>query len=264
MNQTHRPMSRPCFRSTVLFCGAALLVASGFIASPVLACLTGNIDKRTIQWSTSIVQAKLVSLGTRYDIDASASPASSGKPMANGYRSVSFEVTATIDGSLQTGQTFKVLGLIGGRPGDGMCPALMPDSVGKKFILMLRPFESTRIDLPNGTPLNVSPNTMVIVSQLGEDDVNADTFSDLKKLVGQTHDAVAAVTSDTISSQVEAVAAAHDATEAEQAEKALEDIGPAALPALQERTKSASGVGKTRLDRIIADVQAPMLTAQPE
>ena len=228
---------------------AAVSLGGVCVIPKALGCLTGNIDKRTVQWSTAIVQAKLSSLGTKMDLtSASSSMAPSGKPLASAYRVVSFEITDSIDGTLQPGQTVKVIGLIGGRPGDGMCPALMPESVGKKFILMLRPFGDTRIDLPDGTPLSVTPSTMVIVSQLGEGRLLMPTrFSDLKKLVGSTHDALAAVSSDTISSQVEAVAAAHDATEAEQAEKMLEDIGPMALPAIQDRLKSASGVGKNAI-----------------
>ena len=135
-----------------------------------VACLTSNIDKRTVQWSTAIVQAKLVGLGTKTDIPAPIASAmggsgdrTSGKPAATAYRMVSFEVTDSVDGMLQPGQTVKVLGLIGGRPGDGTCPTLMPESVGKKFILMLRPFEQTQIDLPNGTPISITPGTMVVV-----------------------------------------------------------------------------------------------------
>jgi hypothetical protein len=229
------------------------------------ACLTANIDKRAVQWSTAIVQAKLTSLGDKIDLPASdpATTRPSGRPTAIAYRIVSFEVTDNVDGTPQPGDVVKALVLIGGRPGDGICPALLPESIGKKYILLLRPFEQTSLDVPDNTPLSIPRGAMVIVSQLGESDMNAETMNDLKTFVVKTR-AAAPMNNDQLTAQVDAVATAHDETEADQTEKAIEEIGPDAVPMLQARLASANDAGKTRLKRLISDLSPPALSAEPE
>jgi hypothetical protein len=229
------------------------------------ACLTANIDKRAVQWSTLIVQAKLTSLGDKIDI-AGADPATtrpSGRPTAVAYRIVSFEITDVVDGTATPGDTVKALVLIGGQPGDSICPPLLPESVGKKIILLMRPFEQTSLDVPNNTQLTVGQGAMVIVSQLGEADINSETMNDLKAFVTKTRSAPP-VNNDQLTAQVETVATAHDDTEASEAEKAIEDIGPDAVPMLDARMKTANDAGKTRIRHLIDDLSPPALSAEPE
>jgi hypothetical protein len=234
------------------------------------ACLTANIDKRAVQWSTLIVQAKLVSLGDKIDIPATDIPATdapttrpSGRPTAVAYRVVSFEITDIVDGTATPGDTVKALVLIGGQPGDSICPPLLPESVGKKFILLLRPFEQTSLDVPDNTQLSVGPGAMVIVSQLGEADMNSETMNDLKAFVTKTRSAPPA-NNDQLAAQVDTVANAHDDTEASEAEKAIEDIGPDAVPMLDARLKTANDAGRTRIRHLIDDLSPPALSAEPE
>jgi hypothetical protein len=228
------------------------------------ASLTATIDKRAVQWSTSIVLAKLDNLGTKMDLPAGdgSTKRPSGRPVATGYRIVTFDVLENIDGSSQTGDTIRTVSLIGGQPGDGIGPAMPPEAVGKKFILLLRPFELTGVDVPDNTPLNVGTNAMVIVSLLGEADMNSETVNDLKTFVAKTR--ASTVNSDQLNAQVDTVANAHDDTEAGEAEKAIADIGPDALPALQARLATANDAGKTRLKHLIDDLSPPALSAEPD
>ena len=244
----------------------ALLCCAAFLPRITRACLTANIDKRAVQWSTLIVQAKLSSLGDKLDIPGADGSVKrpSGRPNAVAYRVVSFEITDVVDGVAAPGDVVKALVLIGGKPGDGICPALLPDSVGKKFILLLRPFEQTTLDLPDiQTPLNIGLNTMVIVSQLGEADMNSETMNDLKAFVTKTRSA-APPSADQLAAQVVTVASAHDDTEATEAEKAIEDIGPSAVPMLEDRIKTANDAGRTRLRHLIDDLSPPALAGEPE
>jgi hypothetical protein len=246
----------------------ALLFA--FVAVPLLprvtrGCLTATINPRAVQWSTSIVLAKLTSLGDKIDIPITDAPTTrpSGRPTAVAYRVISFEVAESIDGGAQAGDVVKVVALIGGQPGDGICPALLPESIGKKFILLLRPFEQTAVDVPDNTALRVGNNAMVIVSQLGEADMNSETINDLKAFAAKTRSAPP-VSNDQLVAQVDTVAIAHDDTEAAEAEKAITDIGPVAVPMLEARMKSANDAGKTRLRHLIDDLSPPALSAEPE
>jgi hypothetical protein len=254
-------------RSALLSSIALLCVLSFAQLSPQVArgCLTANIDKRAVQWSTSIVQAKLTSLGDKIDIPSTDAPTTrpSGRPTAVAYRIVSFEVTDVVDGTALPGDVVKIVALIGGKPGDGICPALLPESVGKKFILLLRPFDQTGVDVPDNTALDADKGAMVIVSQLGEADMNSETMNDLKSFVAKTR-AAAPTSSDQVAAQVDAVANAHDDTEASEAEKAITDIGPDAVPALEARLKTANDAGKTRLRQLIQDLSPPALSAEPE
>jgi hypothetical protein len=229
------------------------------------ACLTANIDKLAVQWSTAVVQARLISLGDKIDLSADLVPTSrpSGRPTAAAYRVLSFQVTDTVDGGNQPGDIVKVVALIGGQAGDGICPALLPESIGKHFILLLRPFDQTRLDVADNTALTVPRGAMVIVSQLGEADMNSETLNDLKAFVAKVR-AAAPASSDQTTAQVEAVAAAHDDTEADQAEKAITEIGPDAIPLLEMRLNTANDAGKTRLRHLIDDLSPPALSAEPE
>ena len=258
-------MNQPRSARRLLLPLLALLYYALVLPSTSRACLTANIDKRAVQWSTLIVQAKLSALGEKVDIAGADGSATrpSGRPNAVAYRIVSFEITDVIDGVAAPGDFVKALVLIGGKPGDGICPALLPESVGKKFILLLRPFEQTGLDLPDNTPLTVGPGTMVIVSQLGEADMNSETMNDLKAFVTKTRSA-APPSNDQLAAQVETVASAHDDTEASEAEKAIEDIGPAAVPMLEERIKTANDAGRTRLRHLVDDLSPPALAGEPE
>jgi len=266
MNPTRStPRCSPDFFRCPLVALLALLCCLPFFPTDARACLTANIDKRAVQWSTTIVQAKLSSLGEKIDlpnVDASTKRPS-GRPTAVAYRVVSFEVTDPVDGAAQAGDVIKAVVLIGGQPGDGICPALLPESVGKKFILLLRPFEQTSLDVPDNTTLSVGRGALVIVSQIGEADMNSETMNDLKVFVAKTR-AASPVAADQLGTQVDTVATAHDDTEDEQAEKAITEIGPDAVPALQERMKTANDAGKTRLRHLIDDLSPPALSAEPE
>jgi 3-phosphoglycerate kinase len=104
---------------------------------------------------------------------------------------------------------------------------------------------------------------MVIVSQLGKADMNSETMNDLKAFVTKTRSAPAPA-NDQLAAQVETVASAHDDTEAADAEKAIQDIGPSAVPLLQERIKTANDAGRTRLRHLIDDLSPPALAGEPE
>jgi hypothetical protein len=249
---------RPLISLLVLLCCVTVVLRAR-------ACLVANIDKRAVQWSTLIVQAKLTSLGDKTDIPG-ADPTTkrpSGRPNAVAYRIVSFEITDVVDGVAVPGDVVKAVVLIGGKPGDGICPAFLPESVGKKYILLLRPFEQTGLDVPDNTSLTVGPGAMVIVSQIGEADMNSETMNDLKAFVTKTR-ATAPINNDQLAAQVDTVATAHDGTEAAEAEKAITEIGPDAVPMLEARIKTADDAGRTRLRHLISDLSAPALSAEPE
>jgi hypothetical protein len=86
--------------------------------------------------------------------------------------------------------------------------------------------------------------------------------NDLKTFVAKTR--ASTVNSDQLNAQVDTVANAHDDTEAGEAEKAIADIGPDALPALQARLATANDAGKTRLKHLIDDLSPPALSAEPD
>jgi hypothetical protein len=243
----------------------ALFCCLPLIPKGANACLTANIDKRAVQWSTMIVQAKLSGIGDKIELPGADPTAKrpSGRPTATAYRQISFEVTDTIDGAAQPGDIIKAVVLVGGQAGDGICPPMRADSVGKKFILLLRPFDQTSLDVPDNTSLDVGHGAMVIVSQLGESDMNSETLNDLKAFVAKTR-ATSATANDQLAAQVDTVATAHDDTEAEAAEKAITEIGADSLPALQARLATANDAGKTRLKQLIDDLSPPALSAEPE
>src|SRR5258707_179425 len=170
-------------------------------SSAAFACLRATPDKRAIQWSDAIVHAKLVAI-----IDPT-------KEIYN------FNVTDSIDGPLKPGQELRVEHLA--PPGaDQACGGhLTTDDTGKNFLLLVRSTSNHDYGMVNITSADKS------------DGHGADAF---KQLVAETRKAEASLTDEQMKIQAQAYADAQDDTEADQAEEALRQMGPKALPMIRQ------------------------------
>jgi hypothetical protein len=103
---------------------------------------------------------------------------------------------------------------------------------------------------------------MIAVYQIASKDLPADRRQDLQRLIHDTRAGDAAVTNQVIHDQVAAFAEPHDDVEQEQAEKAVYEIGPRALPELNRRlsaTPPLPPLAADRLRRAIQDLSPPPL-----
>jgi hypothetical protein len=195
------------------------------VSSAAFACLRATPDKRAIQWSDVIVHAKLVTI-----VD----------PAKEIY---SFNVTDSIDGSLKPGQELRVQHITPAG-GDQSCGGhLTVDDTGKNFLLLLRSANNHDYVVVNITSADKS------------DALGADAF---KELVEETRKAEASLTDDQMKVQAEAYANAQDDTEADQAEEALRQMGPKAVPMIEQVMKDAGDIGKHRLATVAKDLAPPL------
>jgi CBS-domain-containing membrane protein len=91
------------------------------------------------------------------------------------------------------------------------------------------------------------------------DDIGSDGLDDAKYTISSTRAAEAQFSADDARTQAETVINAADDTEQSQAEQALLDMGPKALPVLKDEMGKAGDVEKERLRKVIDAVSPPSI-----
>ncbi|MDP9173416.1 MAG: hypothetical protein M3O30_06065 [Planctomycetota bacterium] len=243
-----------------------LLVVAFLLACPFpgRAGLTANPDAKAVQWSTLIVNAKLISIADPVPLGDSAStqPASG----ITEYRLYAFEVTDVLDGAAKTGDRISVVRFVKGPDDSTECnQSLAGDQVGKQFILLLRPeadlsWSRSGSDADPRTSQLHDLKAMAIVYLVTPDDLGGDGLSYLKTTISDTRDAESKFSTENARAQAQTLANAADDTEAEQAEHTLVEMGPKANSVLAEVAAKANDVGKARLHRVLDDVMPPPLS----
>ena len=234
----------------------ALLLA--VIYRPSLACLRDTLDDRAVQWSTSIVLANLTAV---HDPQLLADPIQ--------YQVYDFAITSVIDGSGKAGDTIHIVRFIAGPDTmkSSICGEALGDKqIGKSFLLMLRPEADLRW---SGSQKNTDPRTpelhamkaFVVVHLELAYDLGAEGLDDAKYTISSTRAAEAQFKADDAKLQVQTMINAADDTEESQAEQALLDMGPKALPVLNDALAGADESGKGRLNKVIREISPPTLLA---
>jgi len=246
-----------------------ILLLVTMVSTLGMACLRDALDDRAVQWSTSIVMAKLTAIQNPQPMVASATQPSADLGPGVGYQTYEFEITSLIDGAGKTGDQIRVIRFfsasdaekssIGGQP-------FTDKQVGKSFLLMLRPEAdlrwSDRADQPDPrTPQVHALKAFVVVHLELASDLGAEGLEDAKYTVTSTRAAEAQFNADDAKLQAQAMINAADDTEEVQAEHALLEMGPKAIPVLTDAMSQAGPDGKARLQKVIRAVAPPSLAA---
>lgn len=238
----------------------ALLMFAG--ACP--ACLRPQIDERAVQWSTAIVQAKLVSIGPKTTLGQlqerqGARGALGVSTTSYFYRQYDFEVTRAIDGPLKQGDRVPVLRIfmtIENPP--AICSQhLTTATVGKSFLLLLRPMSQFDLIWPNTIKKPDVKGAMIVVHLEAEDGAKPPAADDLGTTIVEARADARRATPKRIEAQIAALESAADDAKARPAIEALSRMGPAALPQLQQALNKASGPAQARLLQIMAELTVP-------
>jgi hypothetical protein len=246
-----------------------VLLLLGMVATPGRACLRDALDDRAVQWSTLIVMAKLTAVGSPQPMIASSTQPSADLGPGIGYQTYEFEITSAIDGAGKAGDQIHVIRFIAG-PGaenSSICGQAFTDKqVGMSFLLMLRPEAdlrwSDRADQPDPrTPQIHAMKAFVVVHLELASDLGADGLQDAKYTVTSTRAAEAQFNADDAKLQAQTIINAADDTEEVQAEHALLEMGPKAIPVLTDAMSQAGPDGKARLQRVIRALAPPSLAA---
>lgn len=228
------------------------------------ACLRPQIDERAVQWSTAIMDAKLVSIGPKMPLGQvqerqGARGALGVSTTSYFYRTYEFEVIHPIVGSYKAGDRFPVLRLwMDVQNPPAICSQhLAKAAVGKEFVLLLRPLSQFNVIWPNSVHKPDVPGAMVPV-HLEPKTANSTADADLGEAIVEARGDERQATPARISTEIAAVLSAPDDAKAQPAMKILTRMGPKVIPDLQQAAKKApSGPGQFRLDQLVAELTPP-------
>ena len=227
------------------------------------ACLSDAPDQRAVQWSTLIVKATLKDISSAQPIDATTA---STQPAVL-FRIYHLNVADVFDGDSKPGSTLAVVRFFrSGTAADPCSLHWVASSVGKPYLLLLRPLRDLRLDgeasvvQDHGSTALMDRANWAVVFGRAAADFTSDAADDLKHTIADVRAAEAHMVSDDVRTQALTLAAAADDTEAQAAEHALLDMGYKALPTLVSVRDSSDPAGRIRLAPVIRDLSLPALT----
>lgn len=255
------------------FWGVTGMVAVCLIAvsRPATACLRDNLDDRAVEWSKLIVVAKLSSIANPVSLISSTTRPSDDlkSNYLKDFQLYDFEITKLLDGAGKPGDHLSVVRFMADPDvqQDAICgQALTPTQIGKSFLLLLCPESdlrwSGRKDQPDLRTQQVHDlKAFVVVHLESMRDLGTDGFEDAKYTISSTRQAEAQFNADDAKVEVQTLISAADDTEQAEAEHAILEMGPKALPTLKHALKNADDVDKARIQKMIDAVSPPSLTA---
>lgn len=253
-----------------IFPAAMVLLA---LAAACPACLRAEMDERAVQWSTAIVEAKLMKAGEKMPLGQlqerqGARGALGVATTSYFYRQYDFEVTRPMDGPYKNGDHIPVLRLFMTTENPpGICSQhLTKAAIGKEFLLLLRPLSKFELIWPNSIKKPDVRDAMIVI-HLEAEDAGKPLPPDLGTTIVEARADAKQATPKRIQAQIAALQSAPDDAKAAPAIEALSRMGPAVLPDLQQAAAKSTGAAQTRLYQLLADLNIPdpvMKTADDE
>ena len=229
---------RPVFHP-VSHLGLPILLALLCVPALTRAALRDRPDRRAIQWSDAIVHAQLIAVA-----NDTAAPAAQNRAIYD------LKILDSVDGALTPNSAVRVLQITPpGLTADPCGPRLTPDDVNKKFLVLLLRRPRTGDDVP------------YLIVTIAPADTDPDAISAFNQLVADTRRDEHALTQDQAKAQAQTLADAQDDTEAEQAEDALRDMGPKAVPGIRQvlDAPGTTNQAKAQLAKLIKDLLPPTI-----
>jgi len=243
-------------------CTCLLIALAMMVPTRAWACLSASADQRAVQWSTLIVRATLKDISPAQAVDATAA---STRP-AVVFHIYHLNVTDVFDGNSKPGATIAVVRFFRSGAGISACSLHWnADSVGKSYVLLLRPLGSLHLDgdasvvQDHGAVTLTDAENLAVVYGLDAADFTSDAADDLKHTIADVRAAEARLTTDDARTQALTLAGAVDDTEAAAAEHTLLDMGYKALPTIVTVRDSCDQAGRIRLGPVIHDLSLPAL-----
>lgn len=270
-------------------------VVGGGIAS---ACERDQVDERAIQWSTQILEARLVEVSERVQMRALAvKPPPGGKEDVSAVywdRVYSFEVEKVLESSgnsVKPKHRIEVVRFFGkvDDPNVALAPASAPatapahpadpcvqhltrGSLGKSFVLLLRPEQDIKMHKPPvwADPKNTDPRdaevhglkAYAVIHLIPKEKATDAEMTKLRRTIAETRAAERKVPDAEVKKHVEAIRAATDDAGAEPAIAALTKVGFKAVGAIKSARdkKDTSPPAKERLAKLAIDLSPPPMT----
>ena len=246
-------------------CTAVILVML-ICAAGASACLVPEINQRAVQWSTAIVQAKLLAEGSPVPLGQlqerqGARGALGIATIDYSYRIYTFEVTGSLDGPYKKSDKIEVVRLLENTTNPpGFCSQhLSKQGVGKEFLLLLRPLSGFMLVLPNSVKKPDVKDGMVIVHLAAMNELKPDALTNLMADIADVRTSEKRIKTQQVQQQIDAALTAADDPHAEPAIRALVRMGPKVLSQVQAAADKATAnpQGQSRLYRVVGELSAP-------
>jgi hypothetical protein len=221
-----------------------------------------------VQWSTAIVEATLVNVGERVDLakfEVAAERRLAPKSTHSyWYRLYTFEVTASLDGTIRKGQKVTVARLFGrvDNPIGACSQTITRANVRKSFLLLLRPEAQTPVNTglllakqrdPRNEAFHQAKAFVTVFASL-KDEIADDQQAELKRIIATVRKTENGLTDAKVKQACDQLVAAEEEEKVTAARKALLSLGPKAVPAIKKAMEKLDDVGKIRLEKVITDL----------
>jgi len=243
---------------------AVVALAALVFAVPTLACLRPTMDERAVQWSTAIVKAKLVSIGPRTSLGQIAERQGPRGALGQvtttfAYRVYEFDVIDSLDGPLKKGQKVPVVRIFAVTDASivGCAQHLTQAAKGRTFLLLLRPLGDFDLEMPTQVKRPDVKGGMVVVHLEPVEALKKDALSDLGDKIVQARSGEADATPANIQRRIQAVLKAPNDAKAEPAIRALIQMGPKVVPAVQKAEEKVPPAVVGRLERVVGELVCP-------
>jgi hypothetical protein len=246
------------------FCIMACLIILKITRAASADCMKDSVDSLAVQWSTLIIQAKLVKVGPVVQMSESGAAKPASRPTQYQYKIDEFEITRVLDGQAKEADHIKILLFAPvGKMEDSICgDDVAPDLIGKSYVLLLRPESQMQWSGAAGTgdPRSAElhdQKAFYVVHLDYADDLGADGIDSIKSTISQARSSESQFKEDEAKTQAHTLATAADETEAGDAAHALMEMGVKAIPAIQAEISTADDEAKVRLRQVEKQLSPP-------
>jgi hypothetical protein len=244
-------------------CAAAVLLSLVSVSS---ACMRLQMDDRAVQWSTAIVEAKLVSIDPAVRLKGVVRTYLPQMGLVTSYyyyRVYHMEVTRTLDGTLKKGDPVTVVRLFWSyRHSSSSCQQnLTADNVGKQFLALLMPTSKFKYFVPEAvTPPKVKGGMFIVHLEMKEA-LQPGVEEQLQQRITSVRDAEKLIDPKQVDRLLAQVKDAPSPDRAGPALRALERMGPKIVPQLEAAVpKLPNDTRQAELTNVIQRLAPPPTT----
>lgn len=217
--------------------GVAVLLLA---AAACNACMRLQMDDRAVQWSTAIIEAKLLSIDAPVKLQGDVrtfKPPYGVLSTWYYYRVYHMEVIRSLDGSLKKGDPVTIVRLFWNSQQVGCQQNLTQDSIGKQVLALLMPISTFRQFVPEGiTGVKVKDGMFIVHLELKET-LAPTVIPQLEQRISAVRAAEAQIDPKQVDRLIARVKDTPNPDRAGPSLRALERMGPKILPQLQAGVK---------------------------
>jgi hypothetical protein len=220
-----------------------------------------QMDDRAVQWSTAIVEAKLLAIETPVKLKGVVRTYLPQMGLVTSryyYRVYHMEVTRTLDGTLKKGDPVTVVRLFWSDRHSSCQQNLSQDNIGKEFLALLMPTSKFKFFVPEGVSSPKVKDGMFIVHLELKETLQPGAEEQLQQRITSVRDAEKLIDPKQVDRLLSQVKDAPAPERAGPSLRALERMGPKVVPKLEAALKTLpSDTRQAELTNVISRLSPP-------